>query len=142
MKKRIILGILSICVLAVLFLLYAMYHVRENTRPDDVVSRFYTSWIDAARAEGPTPFEQKLHKKSTYVSSAFGVDVDQAQKKGRDGVLCSVDAVPESFDIEAVTMNTEETRATVFVRLDKKILRVILSREDGWWRIDEVECPE
>lgn len=140
MKKRIILisGVLILLIVAGLF--FAMYRARANTPPDKVVSRFFNTWIEEMKNGSNVPFDKQLYKKSTYVTKAFGTSVESSWKDGMNVVTCT-NTVPEKFEIDAVNMNDKKTRATVFVRLDSRILRVLTARVDGWWKIDEVECP-
>ncbi len=140
MKKKIILTFGVLVLLIITGLLFAMYRARSNTPPDKVVSRFFNTWIEEMKEGSKTPFDKQLYKKSTYVTNAFGTTVGSLWKDGINVVTCT-NTVPEKFEIDAVNMNNEKTRATVFVRLDSRVLRVLMARVNGWWKIDEVECP-
>lgn len=132
----------SILGLVVLFVAVGigMTEVRANTRPDQVVERFYSSWSTALTDGTGGPIEQELHRKSTYVTDTFGTTVERAHEKGEDAVLCGTTDL-SSFGVEQVAVKEDQTSATVTFLTGQAVGRAILvPDEKGWWRIDEVDC--
>ena len=107
-----------------------------------MVERFYTNWIAATTIDKNEPFTQNLHNDTTYLTESFGKDAKKALEKGSDAVLCGA-VPPVTLAIEDMRINAKETSANVIVRANETIIRLFLNRDDaGWWRIDEIDCPE
>jgi hypothetical protein len=117
-----------------------MFNARAQTKPQEVVERFYGSWVDALTS-ATGPLEQGLHRKSTYVTEGFGREVERANERGRDSVLCT-GTRPNDFSVSNVRISGEGARASADFRADSVTGHVILEKDTlGWWRISEVDCP-
>ncbi len=140
MQKTIIAGTLLALLLAAVFVGLGIADVRAETRPDQVVERFYGSWI-AARAAGESgPFDKRLHEKSTYVTTSFGQEIARAKENGEDGVLCGTDDL-SSFAVEQMLEREDGKSASVIFTVRGAVGRVVLVPDHrSWWRIDEVDC--
>lgn len=139
-KKTIIAGAIVVAVLIVVAVGIGMADVRANTRPDQVVERFYGSWRAALTDGSNGPIAQGLHKKSTYVTETFGNEVARAHEKGQDAVLCGTTDF-DNFGIEQSVIREDGSSATVMFLTKQAVGHVILvPDEKGWWRIDEVDC--
>jgi hypothetical protein len=130
--------------LAVVLLVVAIgsgvYNTRAKSTPNEVVERFYGSWIKA-RAEGPNaPIEAGLHEKSTYVTEDFAHTIASAAERGKDAVLCG--ALPTGFTAQEAKVNEERNIAGVRFTVGTTSARAVLTRDERkFWRIDEVDCP-
>ena len=139
-KRKKITIIAIIVVLLAVLLTWAMVNTRANTTPRVVVERFYGGWIDAFK-DPIGPYEQGLHRKSTYVTESYGKWVERQNERGRDAVLC-IGTEPVNFVIEEEHINNSGKQASVdFVADGIKGRAVLVQDERGWWRIDEVDCP-
>lgn len=145
MKKNsrfsIIAAVIALLILAVAAIGIGLYDLRAKTSPNEAVTRFYSSWIDALR-EGPNvPIERNLHAQSTYVTESFTRTVTRNVEQGRAPVICQSTA-PASFTTDPAVIAEDGQRAAVTFRADTLTGRAVLVRDDrGWWRIDEVDCP-
>lgn len=142
MKKRNIwIAVVVVLVGLMLALAYGLFYTREHLSPDVVVTRFYTEWITLSAGSSTAPVAQGLHTKSMYVTESFGHEVERAFVRGSDAVLCGI-SDPDVVEIDMMRINEKDTNATVFARVRGTVLHIILTRDElGWWRIDEVDCP-
>ena len=132
-------GLMAVIGLAILAAVVITYN-RAAASPDDVASRFYGNWVQAARNAPPTPIEKNLHTKSIYVTESFGITVSNAAERGYDPVLC-LGTAPQNFAIEPAHVSNEGDRAAARFTADGAEGRIVMITDDrGWWRIDELDC--
>lgn len=137
-------GFIALAV-AVLLLIVATIAIglldrRAQTTPQQAVDRFYTSWIASLNEGGKSPLERGLHRKSTYLTEGFVHDIERMHEEGKDAVLCS-GTIPQRFSTGDVRIAENDQSASIRFSTDTAEGYVILIRdEQGWWRIDEVDC--
>ena len=144
-QSRIILsslfGLFMLGIVASLFVTATILTNRTNLGPGQVATLFYAEWIEQAQEAPRQPLEEELHFKSTYVTSEFGIAVATRSRSEVtiDPVLCS-SHIPRQIATRLIT--EEDSYASVMVYSDtQEQARLVLQKdENGWWRIDEVDC--
>ena len=124
--------------------------VYDTPKPQDVVERFYTWYLQYARETG-NPLIDKAYRSSESLSETFVEKVDETlagfDRSGYDPFLCAQD-VPARFAIsDTVVVSGKEATVIVeavwnpgieFESLNELV--VILQPIDGDWKITDVNC--
>ncbi len=121
---------------------------RTSLTPTDVTDNFFQEWIAIANRTKASPINQQLHKKSTYVTPAFAhvVARQASTTTALDPVVCS-ESMPVSVTVVSSTIQKIEHEERAHTVVDAtyatgiKRIDVVLINENGFWRIDEIDCP-
>jgi hypothetical protein len=147
----IIIGIVLVLVVLVGAVSWGIMNKRANLTPEEVTRNFLRGWAQTASNSGGSPLDEGLHRKSTYVTDSFARSVEQnaARHDGEvfDPVFCNAAPTQDvSVGIARISESPERTRASITAEAHtdgspSQALDIVLVKDDdGWWRIDEIDC--
>lgn len=145
-KKARTIGYLIIIVVLLSVVVAALVRAnRASISPEGVVERFYRGWIQANDEPG-SALAANLHLRSTYASESLARYVDRNTEYDESGALtfdpivCGLTARAEP-ELNTVSESSERARTIITGVAEGPINVYTIKGEDGWWYVDEVECP-
>ena len=144
-KVRTFIYVLIIVVTISLILAGLLRANRAAMSPEGVAESFYASWMRENTAPGRA-LETELHLRSTYASESLARYIDRQTEYSEAGevtfdpIICGLESKEQpAFNMVSETSNN--ARAIVTGVAEGPISVYITKAENGWWYVDEIDCP-